>query len=55
VARQWGWMNVDEIRALENKNPLPDGKGQVFLEPMNMTEAGKKPVEKPTQTGGDNA
>jgi HK97 family phage portal protein len=55
VARQWGWMNVDEIRALENKNPLPDGKGQVFLEPMNMTEAGKKSVEQPTQTGGNNA
>jgi HK97 family phage portal protein len=43
VARQWGWMNVDEIRALENMNPLPDEKGQVYLQPMNMTEAGAEP------------
>ncbi len=54
VARNWGWMNVDEIRNLENLNPLPDGKGQIYLEPLNMAEAGKKPEEllKPV-TGGD--
>ncbi len=43
IARNWGWMNVDEIRSLENQNPLPDKKGQVYLEPLNMSEAGKKP------------
>ncbi len=43
TARQWGWMNVDEIRALENMNPLPEGKGKVYLQPMNMVEAGEKP------------
>jgi len=46
TARQWGWMNVDEIRAKENLNPLPNGKGEIYLEPMNMTEAGKKPEPK---------
>ena len=35
--RQWGWLNVDEIRAMENMNPLPDGKGNVYLSPLNMT------------------
>lgn len=40
-ARQWGFMNVDEIRAKENMNPLPDGKGQIYLEPQNMIEAGE--------------
>ena len=50
VARQWGWMNVDEIRALENLNPLPDGKGKIYLEPMNMIEAGKP---NPKITGGN--
>lgn len=40
VARQWGWFNVDEIRELEDMNELPDGKGQTYLEPMNMIEAG---------------
>ena len=45
VARNWGWMNVDEIRSLENLNPLPDKKGQVYLQPLNMIEAGKKQEE----------
>lgn len=40
VARQWGWMNVDEIRALENMNQLPDGKGKIYLQPLNMAEPG---------------
>ena len=46
TARQWGWMNVDEIRALENMNPLPEDKGKVYLQPMNMVEAGEKPEPK---------
>jgi HK97 family phage portal protein len=40
VARNWGWMNVDEIRTLENMNPLPEGKGKFYLQPLNMTEPG---------------
>lgn len=40
VARQWGWLNVDEIREFEDMNELPDGKGQTYLEPLNMIEAG---------------
>ncbi|HTK34559.1 MAG TPA: phage portal protein [Caulobacteraceae bacterium] len=39
IGRQWGWLNVDEIRATENKNPLPDNAGQVYLSPMNMNSA----------------
>ena len=38
-ARQWGIMNVDEIRELENMNPLPDGQGEIYLSPMNMVPA----------------
>lgn len=45
IARNWGFMNVDEIRAKENMNPLPDGKGQRFLEPLNMREAGTESGE----------
>lgn len=41
VARQWGWMNVDEIRAKENLNPLPDGSGAVYLSPLNMVPTGE--------------
>ena len=41
TARQWGWLSVDEIRALENMNPLPDGQGRRYLEPLNMQETGE--------------
>lgn len=40
TARQWGWMSADDILGRENENPLPDGKGQVYLEPENMRPAG---------------
>jgi HK97 family phage portal protein len=42
VGRQWGWLNVDEIRERENMNPLPDGKGQIYLQPLNMGEPGSE-------------
>lgn len=37
IARQNGWMNLDEIRALENMNPLPNGLGEIHIAPMNYT------------------
>jgi hypothetical protein len=37
VGRQWGWLSVNEIRALENLNPISDGN--TYLSPMNMTPA----------------
>lgn len=37
VARQWGWMSVNEIRRRENMNPIDNG--DVYLSPMNMSEA----------------
>ena len=40
IGRNGGWLNVDEIREKENMNPLPDGKGQIYLQPLNMKEAG---------------
>lgn len=42
IARQQGWLSVDEIRGFENLNPLPDGKGQIYLEPLNMKPVGEK-------------
>lgn len=42
--RQWGWLNVDEIRQRENMNPLPNGEGQTFLQPVNMVPAGTEPA-----------
>lgn len=40
VAREGGWMCVDDIRGLEDMSPLPDGKGQIYLQPLNYKEAG---------------
>jgi HK97 family phage portal protein len=41
--RNWGWLSADDIRELENMNPLPEGKGDVYLQPLNMVEAGTPP------------
>lgn len=34
-ALQWGWLNPDEVRELEDRNPRPDGKGGDFYDPPN--------------------
>lgn len=39
VARQWGWMSVNEIRRLENRNGIGPA-GDRFMEPLNMQTAG---------------
>jgi hypothetical protein len=41
-----GWMNDDEIRARENLNPLPDGKGKIFYRPLNMVPVGHEEEQK---------
>ena len=38
VARQWGFMSVNEIRQKENMNPIGE-QGDVYLQPMNMIDA----------------
>ncbi len=36
LARNGGWMNIDEIRFLEDLPPLPDGLGQDHWAPLNF-------------------
>ena len=55
TARQNGWMSVNDIRALENMDPV-DG-GDVYLSPLNMTPVGgpskpNQPTE-PAQNEGE--
>lgn len=38
LARQWGWLSVNDIRRLENMNPVEGG--DTYLEPLNMVPAG---------------
>lgn len=44
IQRQAGVINADEWRDIENRNPLPNGDGQVFIQPLNMTPVGTVPV-----------
>jgi HK97 family phage portal protein len=37
IGRNWGWLSQNDIRALEDMNPIPDG--DVYLQPLNMTPA----------------
>jgi len=39
VGREMGVYSADDIRELENRNPLPDGKGSVYMVPLNWVEA----------------
>jgi HK97 family phage portal protein len=43
--RQWGWLSVNDIRKLENMNPIPGG--DIYMQPMNMVPAGTPPRQKP--------
>jgi HK97 family phage portal protein len=38
IALQNGINNRDEIRALENQNPIPDGSGQMYTVQLNMAD-----------------
>jgi HK97 family phage portal protein len=46
TGRQWGWLSVNDIRELENMNPV-DG-GDVYLTPSNMINA-NDPTKEPTK------
>lgn len=48
VGRQWGWLCADDIRGFENMNPLPDGKGKIYLMPLNMED-----IENPRKRKGE--
>lgn len=41
TARQWGWLSVNDIRDLENLNPI--NGGDVYLQPLNMVNASTQP------------
>jgi len=39
IGKQWGWLSTNDIRTLEDQDPV-DG-GDVYLQPLNMVEAGR--------------
>lgn len=55
VGRNWGWLSADDVRDKENLNPLPDGRGSVYMVPLNMVPAplpGDDPAEAPARERG---
>jgi len=51
TGRQWGWLSVNDIRRLENMNEIEEG--DVYLEPLNMKEAGAPDPEPVNQGSSD--
>jgi HK97 family phage portal protein len=45
VAVETGFMNKDEVRALEDMEPIPNGLGQIFYRPLNFAPLGVGPYE----------
>jgi HK97 family phage portal protein len=48
IGRQNGWLSVNDIRRMENLDPIEGG--DAYLTPLNMVESGKQPT--PTQGSG---
>ncbi len=38
IGRQWGWLSVNDIRALEDLPPI-GAEGDIYLTPLNMADA----------------
>jgi HK97 family phage portal protein len=47
MGRQWGYLSADDIRADMHMNPLPDGQGEVYLQPVNMQSVEDPPPDDP--------
>jgi len=53
IGRQSGFLNADEIRAMEGKPPIPGGAGKEYWAPVNMMPADKfDQVQPPGAEGG---
>jgi HK97 family phage portal protein len=52
LARQGGWLNVDEIRSLEELPPLPEDKGTDYLQPLNYAPVAPGGGTVQTEPGG---
>lgn len=55
MARQWGWMSANDVRELENMNPLPGNAGDIYLVPMNMMSAEMVAREQERDVDGDSS
>lgn len=51
VGRQWGWLSANDVRELENQNPLPGDQGDQYMVPLNMVPAGQLDEPDPAPAG----
>lgn len=51
AGRQNGWYSADDIRDLENQNPLPDGQGETYMVPLNFQDLSKLGEATPGSAG----
>lgn len=51
VGRQWGWLSANDIRRMENMDPLPEG-GDIYLVPLNMVPSDQAGSRPPAPTDG---
>ncbi len=56
IMRQWGVYSADDVRELEDLNPLPNGAGQTYYVPLNMATVGAAPddITFPPESGPGN-
>jgi HK97 family phage portal protein len=46
VGREWGWLSVDDVRMIENLDPLgEEAGGTEYIRPMNYQKLGEEPEE----------
>lgn len=50
LARQWGWMSVNDILNLEDRNGIGPA-GDIYLQPLNMTSAGARVEQEEADDG----
>lgn len=53
IGRNGGWLSVNDIRELENMNPVDDGDG--YLQPLNMVPLGSEPDSQNGNTEPDDS
>lgn len=53
-ALSWGWLELNEVREEEDRNPYPDKKGSISYRPLNMqvVDAKGKVIAAPVPAGG---
>ncbi len=53
TGRQWGYLSANDIRDLENKNPIEGG--DVYLQPLNMIDATRQDAVLPAERAANPA